>query len=114
MSEASPFSVAGSAVRIAIRLTPKAAREAIVGFAPEAGGGVELKVTVQAPPEDGKANAALIKLLAKVWRLPKSRIAIIRGATDRHKLIAVACADSDEAHALAERLRAGLNAIAKE
>lgn len=106
MFEPSPFAAAGAEVRVAVRLTPKASRVAILGLAPEAGGGMALKVAVTAPPEDGKANAALIKLLAKSWRLPKSAFAIIRGATDRHKLIAIACADPVEAHALAERLRA--------
>lgn len=76
-------------VKVAVRLTPKASRERVDGLAAEADGGMVLKVAVTAPPEDGKANAALIKLLAKQWRLPKSRLAIIAGATDRRKTLLV-------------------------
>jgi uncharacterized protein YggU (UPF0235/DUF167 family) len=38
----------------------------------EADGGAVLRVAVTAAPEDGKANAAVVKLLAKAWHLPKS------------------------------------------
>ncbi len=40
-----------------------------------------------APPSGGKANAALIKLLAREWRLAKSALEIVRGAKERRKLI---------------------------
>lgn len=73
-----------------MRLTPKAARNRIEGPAPEASGGVVLKVSVTAVPEDGKANAALVKLLAKEWRIPKSALTIAAGATDRRKVLHVA------------------------
>ena len=49
-----------------------------------------LKIQVTAPPVDGAANAALIKLLAKTWRLPKSAITIAVGATGRTKFVALA------------------------
>jgi Uncharacterized conserved protein len=74
-------------VRVRVRLTPKAARDRIDGPAPEADGGTVLKVSVTAVPEDGKANAALIKLLSKEWRLPKSAMEIVQGATDRRKTL---------------------------
>ena len=44
---------------------------------------------VTATPEDGKANLALIKLLSKALHLAKSRFTIIRGITDRHKVIEI-------------------------
>lgn len=78
-----------------MRLTPKAARERIDGVAAEADGGAVLKVAVTAVPEDGKANAALIRLLAKQWKLPKSAFAITAGATDRRKTLLVS-GDSQE------------------
>lgn len=96
-------------MRVAVRLTPKASRDALLGPVPEADGGLALKAAVTAPPEDGKANAALIKLLAKAWRLPRSDFTIIRGATDRHKLIAIACDAPGEAAILHHRLTAWLN-----
>jgi len=77
-------------VRVALRLTPKASRTAIQGLAPEADGGMVLKASVTTVPEDGKANAALIALLAKAWRLPKGAFTIVAGATDRRKIIHVA------------------------
>jgi uncharacterized protein (TIGR00251 family) len=45
--------------------------------------------TVQAPPVDGKANAALIKLLAKEFGVAKSRIKIKSGQTSRLKLVEI-------------------------
>src|SRR3546814_5864735 len=54
-------------------------------------GGVEvLKVRVTEPPEDGKANAALIRLLAKLWKLPKSTLTLVAGHGERRKTLAVA------------------------
>ena len=70
-----------------MRLTPKASANRIQGIAEEAGGGIVLKAAVTAPPEKGKANAALIKLLAKAWSLPKTSLTIISGATDRNKVL---------------------------
>ena len=70
-----------------IRLTPKAAHSRIEGVG--ADGGAVLKVAVTAPPERGKANAAMIKLLAKAWRLPKTSMAITAGATARRKTLLV-------------------------
>jgi uncharacterized protein len=49
-----------------------------------------LKAAVTAPPEDGKANAAVIALLAEQWRLPKSSFDVIKGQTARAKTVRVA------------------------
>jgi uncharacterized protein (TIGR00251 family) len=87
-------------LRVAVRLTPKAARERIDGVATEADGRRVLKVAVTAVPEDGKANAALIKLLSKQWKVPKSAITITAGATDRRKTLFV----SGDGEALRRRL----------
>ncbi len=86
---ASPVTASVDGVRVAVRLTPRAGRNAVQGLAAEADGGSVLKVAVTAVPEDGKANAALIKLLAKEWRVPKGSIEIAAGATDRRKTLAV-------------------------
>ena len=55
-----------------------------------------------APAEDGKANSALIALLADQWRLPKSDLEIMRGATQRDKVVRI----SGEPDRLAERVAA--------
>jgi uncharacterized protein (TIGR00251 family) len=86
---ASPFTVVPQGLRVAIKLTPKASRDRIQGAAPEADGAVVLKAQVTTVPEDGKANAALIKLLSKQWRIPKSDMDIIQGATDRRKTVLI-------------------------
>lgn len=87
-----------------VRLTPGARAERIDGVVAEAGGGSALKVAVTAPPEGGRANDALIALLAKAWKVPKSAIALIAGATDRRKTLLVAGA----ADVIAQRIGAAL------
>ncbi len=72
-----------------IRLTPKAAQSRVEGVVAGADGAAILKVAVTAPPATGKANAAMIKLLAKAWRLPKTSMAITAGATARRKTLLV-------------------------
>ena len=82
-----PLTVAEGGVRLAVRLTPKASRNKIDGVVADADGGAVLKVMVTTVPEDGKANAALIALLSKSWKIAKSHVTIIQGATDRRKTL---------------------------
>lgn len=65
---------------IAVRVTPRAARNAVMSD------GTTIRVTVTTVPEDGKANAAVIKLLAKSLGVAKSRLQLVRGATSRDKV----------------------------
>ena len=74
---------------ISVRLTPKASRNEIKGWARDADGDPVLKVSVTAVPENGKANEALIALLSKSWKIPKRDITIIRGETDRNKALLI-------------------------
>ncbi len=80
--------VAGG-IRLRLKVTPKARRTAIGGVQAEAGGTLVLKVSVNAPPEDGKANAAVIALLAKEFSVAKAAISVVSGATDRRKLVEI-------------------------
>ena len=82
------------AVRINIRLIPKARCSGISGEALDENGTRYLKVSVTAVPAGDKANRAMIKLLAKEWQLPKSTFSIIQGTTDRRKVIEI-CGDMD-------------------
>ena len=77
-------------LRLAVRLQPRARKTDIGGLAALADGGVALKARVTAVPEGGKANAALIALLAKTWRLPKGAFEIASGRSDRTKTLLIA------------------------
>ena len=68
---------------IAVRVTPKASRNAIE-IKDDA-----LRVYVTTAPEGGKANAAVVKLLAKALGLPRTRLSLIRGATWRDKVFRI-------------------------
>ncbi len=76
-------------VRLNVRLTPKASRDAIQGWTQDAAGNPVLKASVTAVPEKGKANKALIELLAGEFDIPKSTIEIVRGETDRNKQLII-------------------------
>ncbi len=77
-------------VTVAIRLTPGASANRIDGLASLEEGGTALRARVTAAPENGKANAALIRLLAKAWKLPKTRLTVTAGAKHRRKTVHVA------------------------
>jgi uncharacterized protein (TIGR00251 family) len=87
VSASSPLAIVPEGLRLFVRLQPKARRERIEGVVTEPDGRTALKVAVTAPPEGGKANAALIALLGKSWRLPKRAIEIVGGASDRRKTL---------------------------
>jgi len=72
-----------SGTTVAVRVTPRAARNAVI----LRDGQVRVRVT--AAPEGGKANAVVQKLLAKAMGLPKSRLRLIRGQSGRDKVFSV-------------------------
>lgn len=72
-----------------VRLNPKSSRTGIDGVYKSPDGDDYLKISVNAPPVDGKANEALILFLAKRLKTAKSNIAIVKGETDRNKTIKV-------------------------
>ncbi len=80
-------------MRLRVRLTPKGARDAIEGWWSDSEGREALKARVAAPPEDGKANTALIGLLARVLEVKKSEVRIASGVSSRLKTIEI---DGDE------------------
>ncbi len=84
-----PFRASPDGVRVRLKVTPKAKRAQIGGLLDEPEGGKALKVAVTAAPEDGKANAAVIALLAREWGVVKSAISVVSGATDRRKLVEI-------------------------
>ncbi|WJR69255.1 DUF167 domain-containing protein [Neorhizobium sp. CSC1952] len=100
-----PHSRHSDHVRLAVRLTPNAGRNSVDGMETAADGETFLKARVTAVPEDGKANKALILLLAGTLRLPKSSISIVSGETARKKILRI---DGDP-----EDLEAKLTALSK-
>ena len=70
---------------IELRAQPRARRALLTC----AGQGT-LKAAVTAPAEDGKANRAVIELLAAEWRLPRSTFEVMRGAAARDKTLSIA------------------------
>jgi uncharacterized protein YggU (UPF0235/DUF167 family) len=81
--------VRGTGFRFAVRLTPKGGADRIEGWAAGQDGKPYLKARVSALPEDGKANAALLRLLADALGIAKTKLRIVSGTGARTKLIAV-------------------------
>ena len=73
-----------------MRVQPRASRAGIDGIGLDAGGTPFLRVRVTAPPEGGKANRALVKLMAKALHMPPSALQVVGGLKDRNKIVAVA------------------------
>lgn len=72
-------------VTLSVRVQPGAKRTAIVGIYGE-GSAAQLKMAVQAPPVEGRANDALIVFLADLFGLPKSAVELISGGMSRSKV----------------------------
>jgi len=88
-----PWKEGTDGVTLMVRAQPRARADRIDGIVDDADGGVRLKVQVTAPPEDGKANAAIAKLLAKALKLPKSSVVLAAGASSRSKTFRIAGVD---------------------
>jgi uncharacterized protein (TIGR00251 family) len=72
---------------IAVQVIPKAGRDAVDGLVTDAQGRVWLKIRVSAAPEEGRANKAVLALLAKHRGVAPSRLSLISGETGRKKRV---------------------------
>jgi uncharacterized protein YggU (UPF0235/DUF167 family) len=90
-----PFVRRERGLEIALKVTPKAGRVAIEGLVADAAGTLWLAVKVTAPPEGGRANEAVLALLAKRLAVPASSLRLVTGATARWKRVLVE-GDPDE------------------
>ncbi|HWJ71149.1 MAG TPA: DUF167 family protein [Sphingobium sp.] len=79
----------GADLRLAIRLSPRASRERIGGVFVDSHGARWLQASVTAPPDRGRANAALIALLAGRLRVPPSTISLEAGDSNRLKRLRI-------------------------
>lgn len=89
-SPARPWRVVAGGVLLDLRVTPKGGRDAIDGIEPLASGQTVLKLRVRALPADGEANEAVIALIAKSLKLPKSNVTLERGNASRVKTLRLA------------------------
>jgi uncharacterized protein (TIGR00251 family) len=97
-----PYTIEDGGVRLAVRLTPRARRDAIGSIGEDAGGRPVLALRLAAPPVDDAANKALVAFLAKALTIPKSSIAIRSGETARQKMLFLAGDGQAIARKLAE------------
>ncbi len=97
-SKASPGTDGYPSSMLTVKLQPGASRDRVVGKIQD-----EWKLTLTAPPVEGRANRACIDFLARILRVPRSRVLLVRGQTSRRKLIQVEGLSSDE---VCERLDA--------
>jgi len=72
-------------VTLAVRAQPGARKTVIAGIFGE-GAGAQLKIAIQVPPSEGRANAALIDFLAKTFSLPKKSVVLLSGERARSKV----------------------------
>ena len=80
--------MAHDGLRVAVRLSPRAKLDRLLAVAAAPSGRV-LRASVTAPPEGGRANEALLQLLARTWQLPRRDLSIISGSTSRDKAVRV-------------------------
>ena len=75
-------------MKLRIKVIPSSSKDCIAGWLENT-----LKVKVKTPPEKGKANKAIIKLLEKILDLPKGSVNITSGTTSSRKIIEIKCSD---------------------
>lgn len=88
--------VKGTVVRVAVHVQPRASRSEIIGQH-----GAALKVRLQAPPVEGAANEALVRLLADSLGVPQRSVRVVAGAISRSKMVEVEGTTEDAVRALA-------------
>ncbi len=79
---------------LAVRVTPRASRNQIVGMLNDG----TIKVHLASEPVDDKSNLELVVFLAEVLGVPQSRVEIVAGETGRDKLVSVLDMDVETAH----------------
>jgi uncharacterized protein len=90
--------VKGSVLRVAVHVQPRASRSEIIGQH-----GAALKVRVQAPPIDGAANEALVRLLADSLGVPLRSVRVVAGVTSRAKTVEIDGTTESAVRALASQ-----------
>lgn len=84
-----PWQASSDHLRLSVRLTPNGGRDAIDGVETGSEDECYLKARVSVAPEKGKANKALIALIAKSIGIPKSALSLVSGDTARKKILRI-------------------------
>lgn len=79
-----PLHESAKGVSFAVKVQPRASKNAITGAVGDA-----LKLALTAPPVEGRANQAVIELLAEVLEIPRSSVTIASGETGRNKVVRI-------------------------
>jgi len=79
-----PIRESAGAVAFAVRVHPRAKQDAVTGIHGDA-----LKLSLTAPPVEGRANLAVVEFFASLLRLPRSSITIAAGQTGRNKVVRI-------------------------
>ncbi len=86
-----PFHDSAEGVTFAIKVHPRAKKNAITGEV-----GHSLKVALTAPPVDGRANEACIEFFANLLKVPRYSVTIASGASSRNKVVRIAGLSGEE------------------
>ena len=95
--QSTPFHIGANTLRVRVRLTPRASRNAIIGIRGDA-----LAIAVTAPPVEGAANQVLVRFLAQHLSVPRRSIRIVKGEASRSKLLEI---ETSMPEAMIARLR---------
>ena len=72
-----------------VKVSPNASRNEILGWEDSPQGDRHLRIRLQAPPIDGKANKALLAFLSKQLKISKSKITLLKGQSSRIKTLEI-------------------------
>jgi len=89
-----PYTIDGDAVRLSVRVTPRAAKDAVAGVVDTGDGRSAPAVRLNAQPVDGAANRALVAYLARVLGVPRKALSIASGETSRLKIVQIRGVDA--------------------
>ena len=84
MNDAPWYRWDGERLTLHVYVQPRSGKDAITGVH-----GGALKISLTAPPVEGKANARLLRFLARAFKVKPGQVALLRGDTSRHKVIAI-------------------------
>ncbi len=76
-----------NSLKVTLKVAPSSKNAEVVEFTQDLAGKYFMKIKVKEPPQDGKANEGVIKLIAKFFDLPKTHIEIISGHTSKQKVV---------------------------